>query len=431
MPRVFEPAPELDDLLSPAPISRPVIQMSKPAGTRGNLKLRLTPAAERAVRGGHPWVFANRIREINRPGTAGELAVAYDRQDRFMAIGLYDPDSIIALRVLHTGQPVQLDDDWWCERLAVPLRARAALFNESTTGYRCVNGESDGWPGLVLDRYAGCFVLKLYTAAWFPHLERLASLVVKLCQPASLVLRLSRNIRVAAETLGLVDGQVLRGEAVSAPVIFREHGQHFEADVIRGQKTGFFLDQRENRRLVGDLAGGREILNVFSHTGGFSVYAAAGGAKSATDLDTSAPALAAAKRNFELNAHLPPVAACAHQTIQADAFAWLVAKARLQFDVVILDPPSLAKREADKLEALGSYERLAGAGAQLLRPGGVLVAASCSAHVKADEFFSVVRRTVRRERGGFEEIRTTGHAPDHPARIPEAEYLKCIYLRLR
>jgi len=397
--------------------------------TASRLKLRLTPAAERAVRGGHPWVFADRIKDTNRPGGAGELAIAYDRQNRFLAIGLYDPDSTIALRVLHTGKPVQLDDAWWRERLAIPLRERAMLFDEQTTGYRWVNGESDGWPGLVLDRYAGCYVLKLYTAAWFPHLDRIAGLIMDQCSPASLVLRLSRNIRVAAEALGFADGQVLRGEAVTGPVQFREHGKLFEADVVRGQKTGFFLDQRENRRLVGEPARGCDVLNLFSHTGGFSVYAAAGGAKSATDLDISAHALGAAKRNFQLNTNLPSVAACGHQTIQADAFVWLAANTRLAYDLVIIDPPSLAKREADKAEALAAYERLAGAGASLLRPGGMLVAASCSAHVKAGEFFQVVRETVRRASGKFEELRITGHAPDHPARIPEAEYLKCIYLR--
>jgi 23S rRNA (cytosine1962-C5)-methyltransferase len=403
--------------------------MSQAPPKAGKLKIRLTPAAERAVHGGHPWVYADRIREINRPGTAGELAIAYDRQDRFMAIGLYDPDSTIALRVLHAGEPVQLNDAWWQEHLAIPLRERAALFDDATTGYRCVNGESDGWPGLVLDRYAGCYVLKLYTAAWFPHLERIAGLIMDQCRPISLVLRLSRNIRVAAETLGLADGQVLRGEAVTGPVQFREHGKVFEADVIRGQKTGFFLDQRENRRLVGEQARGCDVLNVFSHTGGFSVYAAAGGAKSTTDLDISANALAAAKRNFQLNRDLPVVAACGHQTIQADAFAWLAANSRPAYDVVIIDPPSLAKREADKAEALAAYERLAGAAARLLGPGGLLVSASCSAHVRAAEFFQVVREAVCRVPGKFEELRLTGHAPDHPARIPEAEYLKCIYLR--
>lgn len=393
------------------------------------LKLRLTPAAERAVRNGHPWVFADRIKEINRAGAAGELAIAYDRNDRFLAIGLYDPYSPIALRVLHAGEPVRLDDAWWHQRLDAALSPRAAWFDESTTGYRGVNGESDGWPGLVLDRYAGCWVLKLYTAAWLPHLERLTGLVTSQCKPESLILRLSRNIQAPAAAGGFHDGQVLIGIKAGAPVIFLEHGRRFEADVIRGQKTGFFLDQRENRRWVGELARGCDVLNVFSHVGGFSVHAAAGGAKSATDLDLSAHALAGARRNFELNTHDPAIRACRHETIQADAFKWLATSTGPAFDIIIIDPPSLAKRESEKAGALAAYEQLAAAGARRLRPGGILVAASCSAHVPADEFFGVVRQAVRSVPLRFTELRTTGHAPDHPARIPEAQYLKCIYLR--
>jgi 23S rRNA (cytosine1962-C5)-methyltransferase len=393
------------------------------------LKLRLAPAAEHSVRAGHPWVFADRLKEINRTGLAGELAVAYDRHDRFLAIGLYDPGSPIALRVLHHGDPVQLDDAWWHDRLAKPLCERSRLFDGSTTGYRCINGESDGWPGLVLDRYAGCYVLKLYTAAWFPHLERVTDLIEQYCRPESLVLRLSRNIQASASSQNRLDGQVLRGRPVEAPVVFCEHGLRFEADVIKGQKTGFFLDQRENRRLVGELARGRDVFNVFSHAGGFSVHAAAGGASSATDLDISAHALAAAKRNFDLNATHPAVRSCRHETIQGDAFKWLAAGQAPTHDLVIIDPPSLAKRESERAGALAAYEQLARSGAKLLRPGGILVAASCSAHVKAGEFFQTVRESMRRASLHFEELRTTGHAPDHPARIPEAEYLKCIFLR--
>ena len=132
--------------------------------SRPKLKLRLSPAAEKAVRQGHPWVYADRVRDPSRSGDAGELAIIYDRRDRFLGIGLYDPDSPIAVRVLHTGSPVTLDDGWWRNHFKCPLEKRRLLFDDETTnGYRCVNGESDGWPGLVLDRYADTLVLKLYT----------------------------------------------------------------------------------------------------------------------------------------------------------------------------------------------------------------------------------------------------------------------------
>jgi 23S rRNA (cytosine1962-C5)-methyltransferase len=215
----------------------------------------------------------------------------------------------------------------------------------------------------------------------------------------------------------------------SAPTRFLETGLRFEVDPVRGQKTGFFLDQRENRRRVEALVHGRAVLNAFSFSGGFSIYAARGGASSVTDLDISPHALAAAQRNFALNQSLPAVARCRHETIQADAFVWLEENSSRQFDLVVLDPPSLARREVERAQAIEAYGRLAGHGIRSLRRGGVLVAASCSAHVSAAEFFEAVRQAGRRSGRRFEELETTGHPPDHPATFPEAHYLKCMYLR--
>ena len=263
------------------------------------------------MRGGHPWVFADSVREQNRAGAAGELAVIYDRKDKFLAVGLFDPDSPIRVRVLHTGKPVTLDAAWWAERLDVAVRRRDGLFDERTTGYRLINGESDGWPGLVLDRYDTTLVLKIYTAAWLARLDAVVELIRQRLAPERIVLRLSRNLERQSPTRR--DGEFLWpkrvGSAADASVIFLESGLRFEAEVVRGQKTGFFLDQRENRRLVESLARGRTVLNAFSFSGGFSLYAARGGANSVTDLDISPHALESAKRNFVLNqgepAHCP------------------------------------------------------------------------------------------------------------------------------
>lgn len=392
------------------------------------LRLRVTPAAEARLRGGHPWLFEGSVREQNRPGEAGELAVVFDRRDKFLAVGLYDPASPLRVRVLHAGKPQTIDGAWWARHLDAALERRAGLFGPDTDGYRLVNGESDGWPGLVLDRYAGVLVLKLYTAAWFPQLDTLLPLLMGQAGAGSLVLRLSRNIQEAAKSFDLHDGDVLTGEPVKGPVIFRESGLRFEADVLRGQKTGFFLDQRENRRLVGELSAGRRVLNAFSFSGGFSLYAARGGAVSAVSLDISAHALAAAERNFALNAGVPEVAACHHETARADVFDWL-AQAERSFDLIVLDPPSLARRESEREGAVRAYARLADLALGRLEAGGVLVAASCSAHVSQEEFFGAVRGVARRSGRPFGELMTTGHAPDHPASFPEARYLKAIYLK--
>ncbi len=383
------------------------------------------------IRGGHPWLYDASIREQNRPGQPGELAVLFDRQDKFLALGLYDPLSPIRVRVLHCGKPVTADDNWWRARLQTTLARRDGLFDAQTTGHRCISGESDGWPGLVLDRYDTTFVLKLYSAAWLPRVGEVVGWLREALQPERLVLRLSRNIQSLAEKeFNLREGQMLVGDAPGGPVVFLETGIRFEAEVIRGQKTGFFLDQRENRRRVETLAAGRDVLNAFSFSGGFSLYAARGGARSTTDLDISSHALDSARRNFALNAANPHIAACRHECAQADTFDWLAASPRADFDLVILDPPSLAKREAERAGAIQAYRRLTLLGLPRLRPGGILVAASCSAHVSAPEFHDAVLDALRSSRRKFVELVRTAHAPDHPATFPEAQYLKCVFARL-
>ena len=391
------------------------------------LRLRVTAAAEQRLRAGHPWLFADSIREQNRAGETGELAVVYDRKDRFLAIGLFDAGSPIRLRVLQAGKPAIVDAGWWSQRLADAVDRRRGLWDERTTGLRLVHGESDGWPGLVLDRYEGTLVVKAYTEAWRPWLSVVTQAIRERLRPERIVLRLSRNARGRAPGEKWRDGTVLDGAPLSGPVVFRESGLAFEADVLRGQKTGFFLDQRENRRCVETLARGKAVLNAFSFSGGFSLYAARGGAKSVTDVDVSAHALAAGGRNFALNEAIARVAACPRERVQADAFEYLAGNARRRFELIVLDPPSLAKRETERAGAISAYRRLAGLGFQHLGAAGVLVACSCSAHVSAEEFFTAVREAARRL-GRVRELGTTRHPPDHPAGFKEAEYLKAIYL---
>ena len=395
------------------------------------LRLRVTATAESILRSGHPWLYADSIRDQNREGELGDLAVIYDRRDRFLAVGLFDPESPLRVRVLHQGKPRPIDQAWWQANLRKAIGRRTNLFDEQTTAYRWIHGESDGWPGFVLDRYDTTLVAKLYTAAWLPLLDKITRLFRQELKPERLVLRLSRNIQELAR-IGFQrsDGEVLWGASVQGLVMFLETGLRFEADVLCGQKTGFFLDQRENRRRVEAMAGGRRVLNVFSFAGGFSVYSARGGARSVTDVDISSHALQGAQRNFALNRSDPGVQACQHETVQADAFEWLEASQSPEFDLIILDPPSLAKREAERARALQAYRRLVSGALRRLLPHGILVAASCSAHVSANEFFEAVRQTARSVNRPFRELATTLHPSDHPATFPEAQYLKAIYLQL-
>jgi len=376
------------------------------------------------VRAGHPWVYSDSIVESNREGVLGDLAVIYDRNNKFLALGLYDPQSPIRLRVLHAGKPAQADREWWLQRVRAAKEKRLPHFDEAqTNAWRWINGESDGFPALVLDRYADVLVLKLYSGVWLPRLEEVLDWLRSEFEARAVVLRLSRNIQdLARERWGLSEG-CLVGETENL-VVFRENGIRFEAEVLQGQKTGFYLDQRDNRARVQELAEGREVLNVFSFSGGFSLYAARGGAKRVTDLDISRHALDSARRNFALNDWAAQVP---HELVQGDAFEWLASGPPRSFDLIICDPPSLARREVDREGAIRAYYSLAVSCLRRLRPGGVLVAASCSAHVTEDEFFEAVMSAAD-ERGEWTELWRSAHAVDHQATFREARYLKCLAL---
>lgn len=401
-------------------------QLPQPSPRR--LALHVTPAAERALRDKHPWLFDQAIQKQSAEGQAGDLAVIYDRKNRFLAVGLYDPHSPIRVKVLQHGTPAQIDTVWFHEKLRAAAAIRAPLLETETTGYRLVHGENDGLPGLVIDRYADTLVIKLYTTAWFAHLRVVLAALESVQPVGRWVLRLSRDVQTR-ETYGLHDGQVLRGDVPSEALQFSENGLHFAADVISGHKTGFFFDQRENRAQVGALSAGREVLDVFAYSGGFSVYAAAGGAKSVLSVDVSAPALEAAQQNMLLNGEHPRVAQTRHLVMIADAFELLhkMADRKREFDLVIVDPPSFAKSAAEVPRALAAYGDLARSAVQLVRSGGVLVMSSCSSRVSADDFFRTVHAAARKMNRPLRELRRSFHALDHPISFPEGAYLKGLF----
>jgi 23S rRNA (cytosine1962-C5)-methyltransferase len=401
-----------------------------PPPSQRRLALRVTDEGRRALRSGHPWLFDRAITGESGGGKPGDLAVIFDERRHFLAIGLYDPTSPIRVRVLHHGAPEPIDRGWLRSRLSEAVVWRASLPETGTTGYRLVHGENDGLPGLVIDRYDATLVVKLYTLAWVPWLAMLRDVLDEVCPASCAVLRLSRELQHRPEHLyDLSDAAVLAGPRRTGPVLFSENGLRFEADVLHGQKTGFFLDQRDNRARVGKLAGGLRTLNVFAYSGGFSLYAARGGAPEVLSLDASAPALASAERNFALNRRLPPVAACRHTLLVADAFAALsdLHQRGQRFDLVIVDPPAFAKQEREVGGALQAYGRLTALALGVLQPGGTLVMSSCSSRVSAPAFFRAVNQAALDARRPLVEIDRTGHPIDHPVRFPEGEYLKCLF----
>jgi len=407
-----------------------------PAPGSKNVTLRVDRSAERNLRKRHPWLFAQGIREQSHPGTTGDFAVVFDRKRQFLAIGLYDPHSEIRVRVLHSGSPNPLDDAFFDGRLARCAKKRERLVAAGTTGYRLVHGENEGMPGFVVDRYADSLVVKLYTPAWLPHLARMVPSLLRTRPAERVILRLSRESRERVDELhGLEDGALIHGSQASGPVVFEENRLRFECDVRRGQKTGFFLDQRENRerveRLARDLTGEKEVLNVFSYSGGFSLYAARGGARHVISLDQSRPALEAAQRNFDLNAERREIARAHHETICADAFTSLneMRHAGRLFDMVVIDPPSFAKNRAEAPKAIAAYERLARLGLSVLKRQGFFVMASCSTRVSEDDFFRAVARAAGHARVRLHELERSAHAIDHPIGFAHGAYLKCLFAK--
>lgn len=401
------------------------------------MAVHVTPAAERALREGHPWLFEGAIQKQSRDGRPGDLAVVFDRKNRFLAVGLYDPDSPIRVRVLQANKPAKINGDWFTMKLKQAADLRRPLLEDGrTNGYRLVHGENDGLPGLVVDRYGASYVISLDTAAWIPYLPVLLPIVKQLVAGDRFVLRMSRSVEQQKDYLyGLREGQVLAGAALDGPVTFMENGLRFTADLVNGQKTGFFLDQRENRArveaLVSKTGPVRRVLNVFAYTGGFSLYAARGGAAHVTSVDLSHQALETAETNFRLNQTIPTVAQAWHETIAGDAFEvmGLLEEAGQWYDMVVVDPPSFARRKGEEAGALGAYSRLVKQGLALLRPNGTLVMSSCSSRITADAFYDRLFYSAAQVGRPLSEIERSGHPLDHPIGFPEGAYLKCLFAR--
>ena len=333
-------------------------------------------------------------------------------------------------RVLQHIDQAPINRAWFQAKLTSAAEVRAPLLKTNTTGYRLIHGANDSFPGLVIDRYGNTAVLKLYTPAWIPHLSDVISALRGLLSPERFVIRLGEGMLERPQTLhGLQDGMVLFGSDIIEPITFQENGLRFEVSPRQGQKTGFFLDQRHNRAHVEKLSQGKSILNVFSYTGGFSVYAARGGAKRVVDLDSSQPALDAAARNMALNRHLPTVASAVHECVAGDAFEVLstMGEKKRKFDMVIVDPPSFAKKKTHVKSALAGYAHLTRLSLHVLRPGGILVQASCSSRIDAEIFFKTVNQAAAKASRPLREIKRTGHALDHPITFEESAYLKCLF----
>lgn len=393
------------------------------------VKLELKAGLARHLRAGHPWVFRKALTHAPKipPGSVVDLVEGH----RFAARGYYDPLSPIAVRVLTRDPHETVDEHFFARKVADCVRLRHRLIDlTDTDSYRLVHGEGDGLPGVVIDLYAGWAVMKLYSAGLTPYRPLLVE-ALKAAVPGlkGVVGRdeVGRDDGEGDEAAG--KGQMLWGERAPDELVIRERGSRFKVDVYRGQKTGFFLDQRENRFLLRRLAKGRSVLNCFCFSGGFSVNAALGGATSTFSVDQDEEAIALARENFTLNGLEP----AGHDFLAGDVFTLLnsLKDEGRTFDLVILDPPAFAKSQSAVDAALDGYASLNRQALAVLKKGGLLVTASCSARVSADDFLGAVKEAGFNAGVDLTLVEERYQPPDHPVRLqfPEGKYLKLLVLQ--
>ena len=362
-----------------------------PQGAPKVLAVKLSVIGERSVRSNHPWIFTDSIEKINKEGMPGDIAIIFSHsKNKAIGVGLYDPDSPIRIKMVHFNGGATLNKAFFSEKIKKAYALRVPLLRTKTNSYRLLFGENDGFPGCIADVYAKVLVVKLYSKIWIPYLKDIIDSLIAVSGVETVVIRLSRKLQQDT-SVTLEDGYVIYGSLDNQTIIFKEHGISFSANVIKGHKTGYFLDHRENRRRVGALSAQKTVLDVFSYAGGFSVHALANGAKQVTSLDISSQALDLAKANGLLNKHKG-----SHETITGDAFAemqTLIDKGT-RFDIVVIDPPSFAKSKKEMAIAKKKYKQLAALGEKLTAKKGILVLASCSSRVAAEDFFKINTTTL-------------------------------------
>lgn len=384
----------------------------------------LKKGREAPVVRGHPWIFSGAIAGVEGNGEAVGVADIYDYQKHWIARGLYNPKCQIRVRVL-TQKQEAIDRGFLFRRLFHAFALRQKHLSATTNSYRVVNGEGDFLPGLIVDRYAEFFVCQFLTAGMEQFKEIIADCLQEVFPATGMFEKSEGRVR---EEEGLeASVGVLAGETPPELIQIEEHKFKFAVDVRRGQKTGFFLDQRDHRLMLSTLARGQSILNCFAYSGAFSVYAFGGHAKEILSLDSSRPALELAEKNLLLNGF----AAASGELLKADAFTYLK-ECSSGFDIIVLDPPSLAHKRSDVTAATGGYKFLNLHAFRLLKPGGLLFTFSCSQHLSLDLFQKVVFGAAVDARRTVTILKRLGHPLDHPVSLhhPEGEYLKGFLLRV-
>lgn len=381
----------------------------------------LKEGKEKPIQGRHPWIFSGAIDEIEDCCQTGDLVKVYSRQNQFLGVGYLNPRSQIAIRML-AFEDIKIDEHFFERRIREALSLRADHFGKKrgeTNAYRLIHSEGDFLPGLIVDRYADYLVVQFLTAgmeAWKPT-------IIDILQRELAVKGIFEKDDSEWRGWEGLEKRVgkLTGEEPPDFVEILENGYTFVVDIHGGQKTGFFLDQRENRRRLGEISQGKRVLNGYAYTGGFSVYAAKNGTAETVSVDSSKPALNTAKVNLEKNG-----LSLEKNTLVHEDVSHYLRSVRQEFDIIVLDPPAFAKSKHQVQQAARGYKDINLQALKRLAPRGCLFTFSCSSFIEPDLFQKIVFSAAKDARRDVRIIAKTSHAFDHPINIyhPEGEYLK-------
>jgi len=389
----------------------------------------IKPKRARPFFGRHPWVLDSAVLRVHGEPANGAVVDVVTHDNNFIARGLWNASSRIRVRLYSFVQNQALDEVFWNARIenAVGLRQQLGLLSKKT-GCRLINSEGDSLSGVIVDQYGPYLALQVTALAMAERLDMISDSLERLVQPKGILLRGAERGLGKLEGLHLPD-RLLCGEPPDGPIFVEEHGLRFGVDLTEGQKTGYYLDQKENRQAAAAYASGRRVLDMFCYSGGFGVASAVSGkASSVLSVDSSIKAISLARANAELNN------ATTMTVEQADAFEKLASleEENAQFGLVILDPPKFARSRASASDALRAYHRINRLGVDLLEPGGILVTCSCSGAITRDDFLMMLSAVAQRSGRTLQLLEYRGAAPDHPVNLHclEGEYLKCVIARV-
>lgn len=392
--------------------------------------VRLKKGKEKAVKQLHPWIFSGALESVKGKPENGEVVTVTDNQGEFLAYGFYNDQSRVAVRLLEWNQETEINEEWWRKRIGKAVKARESLIMDNDTNtYRLIFSEADYLPGLIVDRYADYLSLQILTSGIERNKAVILDELQQLLDPEGIFDRSDASAR-SHEGMEASSGGILSGTEPPEYVRVKENGVYYDVNISSGQKSGFYCDQRDNRRIVAQHASGKKVLDCFSYSGGFTLNALKHNATEVTSVDSSAPALETLKRNIEINNFNE----AGHRLFQSDVNKQLRAfrESGEKFDVIILDPPKYAPSRSAVSKASRAYKDLNRQAMLLLEEGGLLATFSCSGAIDITTFKQILAWAALDAGKEVQFIGQFSQPEDHPVRssFPEGEYLKGLLCRV-